>query len=215
MRIISLSSDIAGPACAISRCINTYSKNNYPTNIFDYLEISLLSIIEILKIKTEALNIDNKLRGNNEININKDNKNSVKFNNFNKIISHHDLQENYSEEDYNNFIEKYKRRFYRLINIIENEDKIFFIRYGTENNELILNFMNEVNKINPNLNMYFINVNYDEHNNIPEMKSYVSNNYHYINFFNYINYDIQYDNDLYFKTLQFNWNIVFNFINEK
>ena len=94
MRIISLSSDIAGPACAISSCINTYSKNNYPTNIFDYLEISLLSIIEILKIKTETLNIDNKLRGDNEINLNKDNKNSVKFNNFNKIISHHDLQEN-------------------------------------------------------------------------------------------------------------------------
>jgi hypothetical protein len=126
------------------------------------------------------------------------------------MISHHDLEENYKTEDYNNFIEKYKRRYYRLLDIIKEEKKIFFIRYGLENEDLIHDFMNNINKMNLNLIVYFINIDYDSNNlNV----SYNIKNYRYINFYNYIDYNIKYDDDLYFKTLQFNWNKVFEIIN--
>jgi hypothetical protein len=38
MKIISLSSNIAGPACAVAQCIKKYYNNDYKTNFFDFLE---------------------------------------------------------------------------------------------------------------------------------------------------------------------------------
>ena len=59
MKIISLSSNIAGPACAVAVSIKKYYNNNYKTNFFDFLEVSLLSIIQVLQTE----DIDNILRG--------------------------------------------------------------------------------------------------------------------------------------------------------
>ena len=209
MKIISLSANIAGPACAVANCIKKFYHNDYKTNFFDFLEVSFYSIIQLLKIENIE-NIDNELRTNTYIISNSVNKKSIYFNNFNKMISHHDLEKNYSPEDFENFIEKYKRRYNRLINFIKEEDKIFFIRYGLEKEESIINFINEVNKINEYVIIYFINVDYDIYNlNI----NYNIKNYVYINFYNYIDDNKKYEDDLYFKTLQFNWDEVFEIIN--
>ena len=209
MKIISLSSSIAGPACAVAYCIkNFYYNNNYQTNFFDNLEISLISVNEILQTN----NITDILTTNNLIVLNKDNKNSVYFNNFNKLISHHDLVKNYNNEDYNDVINKYKRRYYRLIDTIKNEDIIFFIRYGNEQYNDILYFMERIKIINPNLKPHFINVNFDENENCIQ-KNYNITNYNYINFYNYFDNSIQYNEDLYYKTIQFNWLKVFQIIN--
>ena len=149
MKIISLSSTIAGPACAVSCSIkHKFYNNNYETNFFDFLEISLKSVQEVISIYNNNLDIIDKLYNNLNIVLNKDNKHSVYFNNFNKIISHHDLDKTYNLNDFNNFMNKYKRRFDRLINIIKNENKIFFIRFGNEKYEDIMNFINEVKIIN-------------------------------------------------------------------
>jgi hypothetical protein len=208
MKIISLSSSLAGHACAISQCIKKYFYNNeYQTNLFDYLEISLLSIIQFLYLDPNDINY---LHENNEIISNKDGNKSVKFNNFDKIISHHDLKENYTHEDYSNFIKKYQRRYYRLYEHIKTEDKIFFIRYGIESNNLIEIFIKKINEINPQLIVYFINVNYDKNN---EVINYNIKNYFYINF--YINENIIYDDNLYFQTFQYNWNIICDLIRIK
>ena len=52
MKIISLSALIAGPACAIATSIKKYFyKNNYITNIFDYLELSIISINQFLLLE--------------------------------------------------------------------------------------------------------------------------------------------------------------------
>ena len=204
MKIISLSSTIAGPACAIAKSIKKYFyNNNYQTNMFDYLEISLLSIVQILHLENDDINY---LNLNNEIILNKDGNNSVKFNNFDKIISHHDLKEKYSEDDYKNFIEKYKRRYYRLLKDIKTQDKIFFIRYGIEDNNIINNFINKILSINPNLKLYFIIVNYDEKNQYINDKNYI-----YINFYNY-NKDINYNSDLFYRTIKYNWKIIYDII---
>ena len=203
MKIISLSSSIAGPACAIGLCIKKhFYDNNYQTNMFDYLEISLLSIIQILYLNNTDINY---LHENNEVFINTDSNNSVIFKNFNHIISHHDLKLNYSEEDYKEFINKYKRRYHRLIEYINTEDKIIFIRYGNELESVINNFMNRINEINPKLQVFFININYDEKS---EIVNYNIKNVFYINFYNHIDKNIIYNDNLFYKTMQYDWNII-------
>ena len=164
MKIISLSSSISGHACAISQCIKqNFYNNNCITNMFDYLEISLLSIIQILYMKNDDINY---LHINNEIITNIDGNKSVQFKNFDKIICHHDLKNNYTEEDYHNFIKKYQRRYYRLLHDLYNEDVLYFIRFGIEPQYLIEQFINKVKEINPKLTIYFINVNYDKYNKL-------------------------------------------------
>lgn len=210
MKIISLSSNIAGPACAVALSIKKYYNNDYKTNFFDFLEVSLLSIIQVLQTK----DIDNILRGNNKIILNKDDKNSVFFNNFDKMISHHDLLKIYTDFDYNNLIDKYKRRYERLINSIKEEKIIYFIRYGFEDSNIIKYFINSINKINPNLEIYFINVNYDINNlDINNLNKNIKN-YYYVNFNNYIDSEMKYSDDMFYKTLEFKWDIVFDLINK-
>jgi hypothetical protein len=219
MKIISLSSHNAGYACAVACIIKQkYYNNNCNTNFCDYLEISFKSIVQLLSL--ENLSINNKLSSKNIIS-NKDSKNTVLFDNFDKIYSHHDLIQNYSENDFNDLIKKYERRYNRLINDIKTEDKIFFIRYGIENEDLIINFFKIIESINPNLKMYFINTYFDEDIN----KSYYSDNltksynFYHINFKNF-SLGPYYNNkiDLFEKTFEYNWDKIFEIIksiNEK
>lgn len=211
MKIISLSSSIAGPACAIAVSIKKHFYNdNCETNIFDFLEVSLKSIIKILNIKINNLDIEETLKNNYNIIVNNDGNNSVFFNNFDKLISHHDLIINYNEEDFNNLIQKYKRRYNRLINYINNENKIFFLRFGNESQELIINFIDNIKMINNNLEIIFINLFFDVNN---QNLNYDIKNYYYINFYNTIDYNKIYNEDLFHKTLEFDWFSVFELIN--
>ena len=211
MKIISLSSSIAGPACAISVSIKKHFYNdNCETNMFDFLEVSLESIIKILNIKINNLDIEEILKNNYNIIVNNDGNNSVFFNNFDKLISHHDLIINYNEEDFNNLIQKYKRRYNRLVNYIINENKIFFLRFGNESKELISNFINTVKMINNNLEIIFINLFFDVNN---QNLNHDIKNYYYINFYNTIDYNKIYNEDLFYKTLEFDWFGVFELIN--
>jgi len=91
MKIISLSSNTAGPACAIATSIKKYFyNNNYQTNIFDFLELSLLSIIQIL----ESNDIEKDINNNHLITDNLNNAKSVEFKNFDKVINYNDLENN-------------------------------------------------------------------------------------------------------------------------
>jgi hypothetical protein len=211
MKIISLSSSIAGPACAVATIIKKhFYNNNYETNMFDFLEVSLESVIKVLTISNNNLNIEDYLSNNYTIIVNNDGNNSVFFNNFDKLISHHDLILDYNEDTFNIFIEKYKRRYNRLINHILNEDKIFFIRFGEEYKDSIINFINNVKNINNNLEVYFINLYFDENN---KKLHHDIKNYYYINFYDTIDFNKIYSEDLFNKTMEFNWIPIFEIIN--
>jgi hypothetical protein len=210
MKIISLSSSIAGPACAIASIIKKdFYNNNCETNMFDYLEVSLESIIQVLNIKINNLDIEDHLKNNISIIKNIDGNNSVFFNNFDKLISHHDLILDYDITIFNNFIEKYKRRYFRLINSIINEDKIFFIRFGKDKEESINNFINIVKSINNNIKIIFIHLYFDENNKV---NNYNIKNYYYINFYNNLDLNKKYSENLFYKTMEFNWDSVFEII---
>lgn len=201
MKIISLASDIAGPACAIATSIKKYFyNNNYETNIFDFLEITLKDINKLLD------NYDISFVENLHLTKNNIHKSSVTFNNFDKIISHHDLPEEYNENDLKNFKEKYIRRYNRLFNCIKNEENIFFLRYSNDIDNDILNFISIIKKINPNLKFTFIHLFYDDtFTNELEYDNYIS-----INFYNYIDLTKTYHEDLFYKTIEFNWKIVYD-----
>ena len=133
----------------------------------------------------------------------------VKWNNFDKLISYHDLKEVYNEIELKNFTKKYMRRYFRLINDIYNEKIIFFIRYGKTSYDEIKNFYNNIKNLNENIICYFINVDYDKSvNNIyyEDIKTYI-----YINF-HAINEPKIYNEDIYFKLLEYNWDFIFNII---
>lgn len=218
MKIISLSSNIAGPACGIASSIKKYFYNgSKQTDMFDYLEISLLSIIQVLSLNNNDIEL---LSYNNTFLPNINNCQSVTFNNFDRMISHHDLKIDYTEEDYINFIDKYKRRYYRLIESIKTENMIFFIRYGEEDPVQYLEFIKCIKTINPLCNFYIINLMYDDNigigigigdnSNIYESLNIF--NMYIINFYNYLERDVVYDDDLYFRMMQFNWKIVYELI---
>ena len=91
MKIISLSNDEAGYACAIGTSIKRYYENKTKTNFFDFLVASMNSINKILSMSNLDLLKDN-------INIEKSHENTciIIWKNFDKLVSYHDLKLNFS-----------------------------------------------------------------------------------------------------------------------
>ena len=209
MKIISLSSDKAGFACAVATSIKKYYNNNYQTNLFDYLVCNLNDINNLLEFNNIDLLTSN-------LNISQiDNKSIVNFENFENLISYHDLNNPYSIEDYTKFIEKLKRRFYRFIELIKNEDIIYFVRYGKENENILNNFFINIKKINSKLKVFLLNVYYDEYNkSYLCKKSNIIDSIIPINFYTFEKKNTIYNKDDYYKTLEYNWHIIFKLIEE-
>ena len=78
---------------------------------------------------------------------------------FSTFRSLHDLPKNYSDDNLDDFINKYNRRYNRFINLIkDNYEKMFFIRKTKDiisYRDIIL-FNNYVKKINPYNKVYLI-----------------------------------------------------------
>ena len=224
MKIISLSSEIAGPACGIATSVKKYFYNNeYQTNFFDYLEISLYSILEILSIHPEDIrekllykndvdvNINNDIINKNDF-IKNDNNTTINFKYFNKILSHHDLPIDYNKDDYDNIINKYVRRHQRLFDDIKNEDEIYFIRFGIEDSNIIYNFIEKIKELNPILKFTLVHLIYDEN-----MTDYIctdDNKYIFINLYYHIDKNKIYSEDLYFKMIEMDWKFIYDKIYE-
>jgi hypothetical protein len=211
MKIISLSNDEAGYACAIGTSIKRYYENKTKTNFFDFLVASMNSINKILSMSNLDLLKDN-------INIEKSHENTciIIWKNFDKLVSYHDLKLNFSNSDYINFYNKYKRRWVRLLHFIYEEDIIFFIRYGTISKSDLDLFYENINHLNNNLVFYFINVDYDENNYDKQVifknyKNYVYINFNLINNKNNENKENKEKDDFY-RILNYNWNFVFKII---
>lgn len=206
MKIISLSYSDAGYACSIATSIN--KRYNTVSNFFDYLIVDMKTINDIFYLRNLELLLNNY---NFEVQGSKENI-TVIWNNFSKMISYHDLKNNYDEKLLNNFKSKYLRRYHRLMNDIYNEKIIFFIRFGKTKYDEIRNFINNIKNINNKLILYFINVDYDN-----EFKDNIYyddiENYIYINFSVINNKNLQND-DVYFRMLECNWDFVFSKIEE-
>ena len=193
---ISLSSSRAGNACAIRQSIDNYYKKN-ETQFFDWLVCSMKSINEILEGK-QILFEDKYIYPNVANTV------SIKFKNFNLLVSHHDIKE-YNKNTIIEITEKYNRRYERLINTIKNEKQIYFIRYCDNSNDIdetqIIKFYENIIKINNNLLFKFILIsdcnNLIIYDNLKNHKNFI-----YINLNNYIDNDIINEKNEYLKTVK-------------
>jgi hypothetical protein len=191
MKVISLSHDANGTACSIGQAIKTYFYNNSKqTDFFDFLNISMKSVNEVLIGKEIT---DFKKRSDISIN-------AYEFNNFDKIISCHDFDD-FRKKDPSmsekqiliNLKQKYDRRRLRLLEVINSDESIYFLRYCTsyeniEQNEII-SFMNNIKNINKNLNFHLILIttNYRQHKtNTPLNLLKLFSNIHMLYLDNYI-----------------------------
>lgn len=131
MRYISL-----GRHCATSYNIKKYINSNVPTQFFDWSRTDFKCVLGVLTIKNieEIFNIENIIVDN--VTHRHENDLCMTLNNFVNdnlcLLYHHDIKyKEYTEPELNSklieFIDKYKRRYDRLIELIKMDEKLCFI----------------------------------------------------------------------------------------
>jgi hypothetical protein len=88
---------------------------------------------------------------------------NISFNLLSHCVSLHDLKQNYNENDINEFITKYRRRYNRFIEHIKNNETICFLRYGISPSDNVKGFIEAILAINPNkkFKLVYLNGNTD------------------------------------------------------
>jgi hypothetical protein len=145
-----------GNACNMKYQINKFKKKK-ETLFFDWLMTDMNSVNMILNPDTNInnlLNIDNLI-----IKPYYNNKSQIIVKSLSRCVSIHDVKINPSIDYINtNFIEKYKRRYYRLINYIKNNKKIYFCRFGIITNDEKTKFIETIKNINPQCKFVLVNI---------------------------------------------------------
>jgi hypothetical protein len=177
-----------GRHCATAHHINQIIGYK-ESNIFDWVRTDFEVICDILDtsdINTlfcrENLFIDmNMYKHEGEI--------AITLKNFNKknltFLFHHEIKhmeytEEELEEKVNQFIEKYKRRYFRLIDYICSEKRIIFIYHDTINHvneSLIDHFDKSIRRINPDIKYHLILLHQNNDELLQEEKSVIKINY--------------------------------------
>ena len=138
-----------GCAGSVKYNINKY-RDKCETLFFDWLMTSMNSVIDILSVDdiSEILYFDNIIR---DVNIPFcGNYSRIVIKSLDFCVSIHDLPRIYENNEIFEFIDKYKRRFNRIIKYIKSNEKIVFIRAGNEGFDIINKFIETIKKINPN-----------------------------------------------------------------
>ena len=116
-----------GPACSVKYHIDKYLKTTRTsqyTHFFDYLissEKAILTLLSCKDIDAKLKTIDNGVHSNGKA--------IITLPELDNTTSIHDIKEQYTKQDIDTFINKYKRRYYRLLNDIHSStEPIIFIR---------------------------------------------------------------------------------------
>jgi hypothetical protein len=188
-----------GDTCAVKYNIEKYIGNS-ETLFFDRLITSMNSVIDILDcedikdiyyFENIIRDIKNPYKGENSI---------INIKSLEKCCSIHDLAINYTDNDVINFIDKYTRRFNRIIEYIKSNEKICFIRNSFVSNLQIDKFIETIKKINPNCDFTLVVIHNNNKNNTEILKR---KNLLYIK----LNIDIPKDNEWTLQIL--NWEKIF------
>uniref|UniRef100_A0A6C0E1T5 Papain-like cysteine peptidase n=1 Tax=viral metagenome TaxID=1070528 RepID=A0A6C0E1T5_9ZZZZ len=166
-KIISLGSN-----CYIKMFLDSHLKKE-ETQFFDYIGTSMWSINELIKNDFQGL-YDYKNFEKKHI-LNKGDK-YIFTNNLYYVRFKHDFNQNFSsnvndikeDKKFLEFVNKYKRRQKRFMEILNSKENILFIRYEEDNKdrikyyeekdeiEFIYEFMKILKTINPNKKFFFI-----------------------------------------------------------
>jgi hypothetical protein len=148
MRFISI-----GGRCNVTYQIRKYSKNQ-ETLFFDWLDIDMDSVIQLLQCK----NITDILYYDNIINESQNLKPRIILKTLPKCVFINDLSNNYNDHDVYTFLEKYKKRLNKIIELINGTEKLCFIRYGKIDELTKETFMKTILTINPKCSFILVSV---------------------------------------------------------
>lgn len=150
MRVISI-----GTACNVKYQIDKYF-GKFETLFFDWLMADIKSVNELLRCKSidDILNVNSiivdpvtPIVGSNS---------RILITSLSNCISIHDIPVKPSDKDIIDFIDKYKRRYARMINIINSNEKVYFIRHGNIDDENKQLFIDTIYSINKNCNFTLV-----------------------------------------------------------
>jgi ABC-type molybdate transport system substrate-binding protein len=176
-----------GKACNVRHQIDLYIGKS-ETLFFDWLITDTNSVIEIFNSYKDIETIlffDNAIKNPNKIPLGVNSRILIKSLSYCESI--HDLKIEYTDKDITEFLEKYKRRFARLIDYIKSDNEIIFLRYDSnkrnelasqDNNKLI----QKIKAINPDCNFKvatLINKNNSDENS-KEEESIIINLHNYL-----------------------------------
>lgn len=158
-----------GHACSVKYNIQKY-RGKSETLFFDWLLTSMNSVINILTCDniTDILYFENIIRDINIPSIDKSSRILIK--NLDFCVSIHDLPINYTDNDILIFIDKYTRRFNRIIEYIKSNEKICFVRLGYVSYDEINKFIETIKKINIDCDFTLVVIHNDKKNNSEILK---------------------------------------------
>jgi len=139
-----------GSECDVKFNIDKYTGSK-PTFFFDWLKTDMASVNKIMGTENieEILFFDNIIKS--PIYADRKETTTLILKSLSKCESMHDVPYTYNDSDIYEFIEKYKRRYYRIINCIKNlTSEIYFVRKGQISNSEKDTFISSILKINPN-----------------------------------------------------------------
>jgi hypothetical protein len=137
-----------GTSCNVKYQIEKHIGNS-ETLFFDWLITDIVSVNELLRCKSidDILNVDS-IKVDPDTPIVESNS-KILITSLHNCISIHDVPIDPSDKDISDFIDKYKRRYNRIINIINSNQKIYFIREGyidKESEQLFIDTIKNINK---------------------------------------------------------------------
>ena len=153
MRFISI-----GTACNVKHQIDQHF-GKLETLFFDWLMVDIMSVITLLKCKSieDILNIDT-IKVDPITSITETNSRVI-ITSLSNCVSIHDVPINPTDEDINDFIDKYKRRYMRIVEYIRSNEKLCFIKYGHIVEVHKRMFIDAIQAINKDCDFLLVNIN--------------------------------------------------------
>jgi hypothetical protein len=208
-----------GRHCDIKEQINKFTKE--PTLFFDWLRSDFKAVLKVLSytnILDELLFHDNIITYSyNKYDMGVEFKNMIVGNEKLFLLSHHDITTDtvIDKDVIQNFINKYERRWHRIMNIINNSNKLIIFVHRITDNKIDPGdedkFIELISTINPNCKFYLIFLIHNEES--PETIIEKRNNFLYINMepFMDTNFNMEKVCDDW-ELNRYNWNKIFEII---
>ena len=194
-----------GEKCSIKYQIKKH-RNNDPTLFFDWLYTSVSDLIYLFENykDIDKIILKDKFKVDNSKKI--PNFTRVLFTSLTHTVSLHDIKDNHTDNDFLDLAEKYKRRFNRVIELINSNKKLCFVRHGAMSIESKNKFVSAIKKINPMCDFILV------HTNIYQISkntnNQILNNTLNINLNNYI-LDVSVLKAYWWTLSKYDWNAIF------
>ncbi len=154
-----------GLACNVKYQIDQHNQKtrlSQPTYFFDWLMTSFETVLQIFEV--EAIENILSLENIESIEIAKTDStySKIAIKSLDFFESVHDVRTNFEKQDIVGFLEKYKRRYDRIIELINSENELYFVRHSHKNANITENqkrrFKSCILKINPNCQFNLVNL---------------------------------------------------------